>query len=117
MYSDQTIAGWEDDGGAVMPSKRPLVGTVNQIAWALQIRADANAEFDPMAVALKGVARRQTGPNQSRTRTILAILEEKRDSMLAPNDAGYFIHDWQELRDQVRLLILHDPRCKNQDGG
>jgi hypothetical protein len=26
--------------------------------------------------------------------------------------AGYFIQDWQELRDQVRRLIIGDPRYK-----
>jgi hypothetical protein len=39
-----------------------------------------------------------------------------RGKVMARNDAGYFIHEWQELRDQVRLPILHDPRCKTQKG-
>jgi hypothetical protein len=25
-------------------------------------------------------------------------------------EAGYFIHDWQEIGDQVRQMIFHDPR-------
>ena len=29
---------------------------------------------------------------------------------MAKDRAGYFIHDWQELRDQVRQLIIQDPR-------
>jgi len=31
---------------------------------------------------------------------------------MANESAGYFIHDWQELRDQVRRLILADDRYK-----
>ena len=27
-------------------------------------------------------------------------------------EAGYFIHDWQELRDQVRQMIKKDDRYK-----
>ena len=30
--------------------------------------------------------------------------------MMAKDQAGYFIHDWQELRDQVRRMIIQDPR-------
>jgi hypothetical protein len=31
---------------------------------------------------------------------------------MAHQEAGYFIHDWQELRDQVRQLIMNDERYK-----
>jgi hypothetical protein len=27
-------------------------------------------------------------------------------------EAGYFIHDWQELRNQVSRMIVADPRYK-----
>jgi len=37
-------------------------------------------------------------------------LEEKRHDVMANDRAGYFIHDWQELRDQVREMIVKDPR-------
>jgi hypothetical protein len=43
---------------------------------------------------------------------VSAILEEKRAEVMAKDQAGYFIHEWQELRDQVRLMITHDPRYK-----
>ena len=52
----------------------------------------------------------QTGEKQSETRTILAILEQKRVETMANRQAGYFIRDWQELSDQVRQLIAKDPR-------
>lgn len=29
---------------------------------------------------------------------------------MAADQAGYFIHSWQELRDQVRRMIIQDPR-------
>jgi hypothetical protein len=29
---------------------------------------------------------------------------------MANDRAGYFIHDWQDLRGQVRKLIAEDPR-------
>jgi len=28
--------------------------------------------------------------------------------VVAKDQAGYFIHDWQELRDQVRQMIVQD---------
>jgi hypothetical protein len=45
-----------------------------------------------------------------RTQAILAILEEKRAEVMAREQAGYFIHDWQELTDQVRKMIAQDSR-------
>jgi len=44
------------------------------------------------------------------TRAIIAIVEEKRAEVMAEDQAGYFIHDWQELSDQVRQMILRDVR-------
>jgi hypothetical protein len=29
---------------------------------------------------------------------------------MAKGQAGYFIHDWQEAGDQVRQMIVKDPR-------
>jgi hypothetical protein len=37
------IAAWEDDGGALIPLKPPLVGTENQIAWAEQTSGNARS--------------------------------------------------------------------------
>jgi hypothetical protein len=61
---------------------------------------------------LEAVARRQSEPDRSDTRAMIAILEDKRAEVMANQKAGYFIHDWQELRDQVRQLIKSDPRYK-----
>jgi hypothetical protein len=31
---------------------------------------------------------------------MIAILEEKRAELMEHQEAGYFIYDWQEVRDQ-----------------
>ena len=50
------------------------------------------------------------GANEVDTEAILAILEDKRAEVLSRERAGYFIHDWQEISDQVRQMIGQDPR-------
>ena len=46
------------------------------------------------------------------TLAVIAILEDKRAEVMANDEAGYFIRDWQELRDQVRQMIAQDRRYK-----
>jgi len=87
-----------------------LVGTVNQLIWAEQIRARVSAEFDRVAKALESRKPSQTEQHQSETCALIAILEDKRTEVMAHDQAGYFIHDWQELQDQVRRAIIEDPR-------
>ena len=70
----------------------------------------AGAEFDRVANALESAAARQTGRKQMDTRAVIAILEEKRAGVMARDEAGYFIQEWQELRDQVRQMIAKDVR-------
>ena len=82
-----------------------MTGTANQIDWATQIRAQVSAEFDRVAAALQSAAGKQMD-----TRAVIEILESKRDEVMANDRAGYFIQEWQELRDQVRQLIVQDPR-------
>lgn len=108
--AEDAMEAWEDEGGAVLPAERPLVGTVNQVAWAKQIRANVSAEFDRVVKALKSREPGQTEQHRSETRALIAILEDKRAEVMAHDQAGYFIHDWQELRDQVRRMIIQDPR-------
>jgi len=43
---------------------------------------------------------------------IIQTLEDKRAEVMGNEQAGYFIQDWQELRDQVRQLFIGDPRYK-----
>jgi hypothetical protein len=112
MGTDQTIAAWENDGGALGAATFSLVGTENQLTWAEQIKASVDAEFDRVATALESVAAHQTSSNQLRTRLAIAILEDHRGAVMARCDAGYFIKDWQDIREQVRLLITADARYK-----
>ena len=44
-------------------------------------------------------------------------MEEKRIEVMANTEAGYFIHDWQDLLDQVRQMIMKDKRYKGIKGG
>lgn len=86
-----------------------MLGTNNQIQWAQQIIPRIHAEFDRVAQALRGAGNPK---ERGRTDAILAILEEKRAEVLAHDEAGYFIHDWQEVTDQVRKMITKDPRYR-----
>ena len=118
---------WDSEGGATIrldafahlappgfgPSiaaKTILVGTPNQIEWAEQIKNRVHKEFDRVGMILKSVAAKQVGWDQTDTLKLVAILEEKRHDVMANDRAGYFIHDWQELSDQVREMIVKDPR-------
>lgn len=87
-----------------------MTGTASQIEWAEQIRPLVNAEFDRVASAFAAAACHQPEPDQTETRAVIAILEEKRVEVMAEDRAGYFIRDWRELRDQVRQMIFKDSR-------
>lgn len=104
---------WEYEGGSLCQNLADvLTGTVNQIAWARQIRDQVDAEFDRVRAALGSAARKQGAEDRQDTEAIIIILEDKRAQVMARREAGYFIHDWQELRTQVRDLILQDSRYK-----
>jgi len=104
---------WEGEGGSVNEtSGEAMTGTVNQIEWAKQVRTQVNAEFDRVITALEAAATKQSGQERMDTQTIIAIVEEKRTEVMQHQEAGYFIRDWQELRDQVRQLIMKDDRYK-----
>jgi hypothetical protein len=118
---------WESEGGATThlddfahlatPGFGPnimaepiLVGTPNQIEWAEQIKDRVHKEFDRVGLLMKSVAAKQVGCAQTDTLKLVTILEEKRYEVMANDRAGYFIHDWHELSDQVRQMIVKDPR-------
>lgn len=87
-----------------------LTGTPSQIEWAEQIVPRVEQEFDRVASAFRERFGKQTEQDQAETRTLIAIVEEKRAQTLANRSAGYYIRDWQELNDQVRQMIARDPR-------
>lgn len=87
-----------------------MTGTQSQIEWAEQIKPRVDAEFGRVAQAFRDVASRQQMAKQAATLAVIGILEEKRIEELAHDEAGYYIKHWQELNDQVRLMIAQDPR-------
>ncbi len=89
-----------------------MTGTANQVDWAEQIKVRVSAEFDRVARALASAANRQTKQDRMDTLAVIAILEDKRAEVMRNAQAGYFIHDWQELNDQVRQMIIQDSRYK-----
>lgn len=86
-----------------------MTGTPSQIEWAEQIKRQVNAEFDRVANAFKEAADGQSKQDRLDIDAIIAILQQKRVEVMARNEAGYFIRDWQELSDQVRRMIGCDP--------
>lgn len=104
---------WEGEGGASgLPgfAAVSMKGTVSQVEWAQRIRRQVDADFSRVAASFRVVADRQSGDMRAGTEAILAILEDKRAEVLSNERAGYFIHDWQEISDQVRELLFQDPR-------
>lgn len=95
---------------SALGSESTLTGTPAQVEWAERIRLTVAQEFDRVAKTFQAQMAVQTGEKQSETRTILAILEQKRAETMSIQFAGYFIREWQELSDQVRQRIARDPR-------
>lgn len=121
-FTTDALEAWENEGGAPINAKsvsvriglvgvkNTIAGTVNQVAWAAQIKEQVNKEFDRVANALNSAASKHVGQDQTDTHAVIAILEDKRSEVMANEEAGFFIHDWQELHDQVRQIIVQDPR-------
>jgi hypothetical protein len=116
----KAIDTWEDEGGAPREGNSiagpPLSGTPSQIEWGERIRQNVRAEFDRVLASFRTVAARQSGENRSETETIITVVEDKRNEVLQRAEAGYFIHEWQEITDQVRKMIASDPRYKTIKG-
>src|SRR4051812_9892272 len=107
LSMDDAIATWEGEGGsAARIVEFRLIGTVNQMAWAEQIRTQVDAEFDRVRQVLESVAGKHSPKDGTDLQAIIRLLEDKRAEVMGNEQAGYFIHDWQELRDQVRQLII-----------
>ena len=125
----EAIEMWEGEGGglrqtaeervaprfviardSLVAAEKKMIGTANQVDWAERIKRQVSAEFDRVAKALESAMSRQAEPKREKTLTAIAILEEKRAEVMAQDEAGYFIREWQELRDQVRQMITQDSR-------
>jgi cell division FtsZ-interacting protein ZapD len=108
---NDSIATWEDEGGSAAPfADRRMIGTLNQIAWAVQIKSQVDAEFDRVRKVLEYAMTKQSPRDVTDIEAIIRILENKRAEVMENEQAGYFIHDWQELGNQVSRMIVGDPR-------
>ena len=87
-----------------------LIGSEHQVEWAERIRTRVAEEFARVAAAFGSVADKQGEEKRTETAAILDILEDKRVEVMRRREAGYFIHDWQEIGDQVRQMIGRDAR-------
>lgn len=89
----------------------PTSGTASQVEWAERIKAAVEGEFERVRRSLSSPrSAALTDAAQVATAEVLAVLEEKRVAVMDSQDARYFIRDWQELSDQVRKMIVKDPR-------
>jgi hypothetical protein len=57
-----------------------------------------------------GATKIEAEQKQMETLSVIAILREKWADVMAKDQAGYFAHEWQELRNQVRRMIAQDSR-------
>ena len=87
-----------------------MIGTPNQIAWAVQIQSKVDAVFDRVRMVLENAMANQSPVDRADIESIILILEEKRAEVMGNERAGYFIHDWQELGNQVSRMVVTDPR-------
>jgi hypothetical protein len=114
--TDKDVESWEGEGGATPAppaiGAASMSGTENQVEWAERIKFQVNAEFDRVAKVIESATSGQSLESRTDAQAILAILETKRAEVMSREQAGYFIHDWQEISDQVREMITRDPQYK-----
>lgn len=87
-----------------------MTGTLKEIAWAVQIKSQVEAEFDRVRKVLEYAMTRQSPRDVIDIEAIIRILEDKRTEVMDNEQAGYFIHNWQELGNRVSRMIVEDPR-------
>ena len=107
------VEAWEGEGGSpgsLGVRAVTMSGTASQVEWADRIRRQVYAEFDRVAASFRSIAGKQGDDKRADTEAVIAILEDKRAEVMRREQAGYFIHDWQEITDQVRQMIFHDAR-------
>jgi hypothetical protein len=86
-----------------------MIGTLSQIAWAVQIKSQVETEFDRVRKVLEYAMTKQSPQDVIDIESIIRILEDKRTEVMENQQAGYFIHEWQELG-KVSRMIVEDPR-------
>jgi hypothetical protein len=86
-----------------------MIGTLSQIAWAVQIKSRVEAEFARVRNVLEYAMTKQSPKDLIDIGSIIRILDDKRAEAMGNQEAGYFIHEWQELG-KVSRMIVADPR-------
>ena len=86
-----------------------MIGTLSQIAWAVQIKSQVEAEFDHVRKVLEYAMTKQSPRDVIDIECIIRILEDKRTEVMGNQQAAYFIHEWQEFG-KVSRIIVEDPR-------
>jgi len=105
------IGTWEDEGGSTAQlAAHGMIGTLSQIAWAVQIKSQVDTEFDRVRKVLEHAMTKQSPEDLTDIAAILRILEDKRAEVMDNKQTGYFIRIWQELGNQVSRMIVEDPR-------
>ena len=89
-----------------------MTGGGLQVEVAERIKVRAGADFDRFTAAFEVLSNTQNEPERGETLAIVAIVKELRAQVMANDDAGFFIRGWQDLGDQVRTMVLKDPRVK-----
>jgi hypothetical protein len=86
---EDAIAAWEDEGGSSARTREyRMIGTVNQIAWAVQIKAQVDAEFDRVRKVLESVATKQSSNDGTALQAHIRILEDKRAEVMEKHTRG-----------------------------
>jgi hypothetical protein len=76
---DDPIATWEGGGGSAgRMAERGMIGTLNQIAWAVQIKSQVDAAFERVRKMLEYARRKQSPEDVTDIESINRILEDKR---------------------------------------
>ena len=71
---------------------------------------DWRSPSDPVAKALKASVGMLAEQDRMDTHGVIVGLEKKCTEVRTKDQAGYFIHVWRELRDQLRKIIGKDSR-------
>ena len=70
---EDAIVAWEDEGGSsARTGEHQMIGTVNQIAWAVQIKAQVDAEFDRVRKVFESVATKQSPNDKTDIQAIIS---------------------------------------------
>ena len=105
-------AGALSDAGNRDPANRALRAEL--------IKSRVLADFDRVVDTLRGAAALTSGEQKADALTVIEILKEIRDTLVAANpaagdDGGYLIVDWQDATEQVRRIVARDRASMGKD--